>query len=130
MAALARHWHGSNGPVLNDVQLGATRITMNNTAEILSNATKSCSRRVNRRQSASNIDLLQIRICECEQLTVMVSEPQFWLRLSAPFSGEQSLLFVSKQSISKEALGEMCLRDQRNLEDSSTDLLSRSEDTS
>jgi len=102
----------------------------NNTAENLSNATKSCSRRVNRRRSASNTDPLQIRVCECEQLTVMVSEPQFWLRLSAPLIGEQSLLFVSKQSISKEAPGEMCLRDQRNPEDSSTDLLSRPEGTS
>jgi hypothetical protein len=97
LTRLASHRHGSNGPVLNNVQLGQRDTCYeNNTAENLSHATKSCSRGVNRGQSASNIDPLQIRVCECEHLTVMVSEPQFWLRLSAPFSGERSLLFVSK----------------------------------
>lgn len=71
---------------------------------------------------------LETRVCN--QLTVMVLEPQFRLWLSAPVSGEQSLLFVSKQSISKEAREEICLRDQRNPEDWSTDLLSPPEDTS
>ena len=66
----------------------------------------------------------------CDHLTVMVLEPQIWLWLSAPVSGEQSLLFVSKRSTSKEAREEICLPGQRNLEDSSTDLLSPPEDTS
>ena len=38
----------------------------------------------------------------CKRLSVLVSEPQFWFRLSAPARRNESLLFVSKRSIPKK----------------------------
>ena len=38
----------------------------------------------------------------CKRLSVLVSEPQFWFRLSAPARRNESLLFVSKRSTPKQ----------------------------